>query len=443
LILVAQDTASHDRQEARQILDQAAQIIEEGKRLQPDYAEYGQTEQLLQLARRDIEGQPVMPPAGDLLQELTQLLAPLDEEKDTIAALVGRGISLRQKGDMPGALELLERAWQQAPNRFDVQDELIATLAPRVEQLEAENAHTQCAQLIATWHERLADNPKVAARLNFARWIPRLKRDLESSKFIYHQGTQEFMLPFDADTLGTVMIRLTVEDELLGIMASLPLPSLDDEAALSNLLQVTGDFMFYKVCSFETTSLALAAYVPLASLPAARLELLARSLSRYADISPSSLNQMESLHNHAHVAREVNQMNASALELPPQDWCAVQALVQDRGWRWEQVGDQADLFGPPGMSGEQAHSWRVETDFDGVRLSADLGYLRAGGDQLDLLRRLLRLNGALGLGKLTLTADARLRLAVELPVVDRDAFETAIRVLEAESARLRRDLTQS
>lgn len=443
LILVAQDTARHDRPGARQLLDQAARLIHEGQQLRPDYAEYARTEQLLEMARRDIEGQPVIPPAEDLLQELTQLLGPADKQKDTMEALVTQGITLRQRGDLPAALEILERAWQQAPHRIDVQEELVATLAQRVEQLEAEGAYGQGTDLIATWRERLADTPKMILRLNFAKWSPRLKRDLEQIGFFYHMGPQEFMLPFDADILGTVMVRLTAEEELLKLVAPLPLPSLDDEAVLSNLLQVTGDLGFYKVCSFETASLALAACVPLPGLPVNRLELLARALSRYADISPVSLSQIGALRDHVGRVREINQMDALRLNLPSQDLRPVQTFAKARGWRWGQAENGANLFGPPGTSGEQALPWRVKADFDAISLEADLGYLRAGGNQLGLLQRLLRLNGVLGLGKLALSSEAHLQLAVNLPIVDQMTFDMAVQVLEANSERLRRDLTQS
>ena len=242
------------------------------------------------------------------------------------------------------------------------------------------------------------------------------------------------------------MVRLTVEGELLRVAAFLPFPSLEDETVLSNLLIVTGDIMFFRACSFETGSLALATYVPLTALSSEQLELLIRTLACYVDIAPTVPGQIGALRDHMRHAREVTQQKAQEARLPFADLDTVQKMVQERGWHWELASNHVAAFGPSGTGNKGAKLtslWKAEANQDGFKFSTDLGYLRVGGDPLDLYQRLLRLNGASGLGKLTLTAEARLQLAVELPLLDQAAFEVVIQVLATNAEPLRRELTQS
>ncbi len=446
LIWVANDAIMDDRDEAQRLLDQADQLIQEGMRLRPDYAEYAATQQLLEFVRQRMEGQSELPSGGDALLELKTLLGSMDTEKDNVTVLIAQASDSRNAGKLAEALKVIENAWLLQPQRSDAQEELLMTLAQRMEQLETDHDLAQSEQLYVLWRERLSDHPKAAQRLNFSRWSPRLKRDLEQIGLIVHSSAQEFILPFEADNLGTVMVRLAVEEALLRVTALLPFPSLDDEAVLSNLLQITGDVMFYKACSFETGGLALAAYVPLLNLSTEYLELLVRSLPRYVDMAPAVPGQMGILRDHMRNAREVNQEKARDANLPLPDLGSVRTLVEKRGWRWEQANDTVAAFGPPGAGkedGKLPSPWRVEVHPEGFEFSTDLGYLRVRGEPIDLYQRLLRLNADLGLGKLTLTGEARLQLAVELPLLNQAAFEMATQALAANAEPLRRDLAQS
>jgi outer membrane protein assembly factor BamD (BamD/ComL family) len=438
LILVAQDTARRDRDAARRMLDQAAQLLDEGRNLHPDYRRYANTFDQLQQARDEIEGRS---PVGDPLDVLRRTLGPT---RDAPPSLHTQAVSQRERGDLSGALDLLERAWQQSPEDRMVQDELITVLSQQFERLETANASAERDQLLAAWSQRMAGNPRLLQRLSFAGWLPRLQRDLQQVGFSFVPSARELLLPFNADTLGTVMVRLTVEDDLLALTAPLTTETGDEELALSNLLQVTGDLMGYKVISTETANLALAVRVPLAGLRPPRLECLARGLAHYADIQPSAVSRIEALRVHVNAARELNRITASSLGLATADWSSLHRVAQQRGWQLEIHGDeQAALTGPAGTTGKSPRPWLVQGgSSDGLRLAADLGFLRSGRDRLDPLRRLLQLNAALGMGKLSLTEEARLRLAVELPDPDETSLNSAIAVLEAQSERLRYDVAQ-
>lgn len=440
LILVAGMTTERDRGESRRLLDEAGRLLNEGKRLFPDYAGYASTENVLRQTRADIDGDTAAKDR-DPLEELREILG---QARDTPASPRKQALGLREKGDLAAALELLERAWQQTPNDKGIQDELVTAFSQQIERFEEAKAYGDRDRLLAAWRQRLAGSPRLAQRINLAGWRPRILRYLQQIDFKFVPSTDSLLLPFDADTLGTVMVRLAVEEDLLALTAPLMLEAADEELALSNLLQVTGDLMCCKVCTTEATRFGLAVRIPLRELRPARLEWLARGLARYADIGQSTMSQMSALRFHVRAVHQMNEITASSLGLSTVGWSGLQHLAQHRNWQMvERNADQAEITGPTGTTGKGARPWVAQTSPDGLRLAADLGYLRSGRDRLDPLRRLLQLNGALGLGKLTLTEDARVWLAVELPDPDEASLEAALSFLEARSERLRSDLVQA
>jgi tetratricopeptide (TPR) repeat protein len=443
LAFLAMDTADDSQSEAKRMLARADRLVKEGMDDRPDYVKYRRTVELIANVRAAIEGQPLPWMEGDPVAELDRVLGDVRGQgtrQDTVSSLLAQANLRRRHGDVVGALETLEQAWELAPEDQDLRDELVDVITERAAQLVTAGATDERQRLVESWRKRFTGRRSLPARLDgYLQWGPEVWHCLRQTGLKYRRGGhQTVLLTYDSAVVGGLTVRLSVEGDAIFLAGSLPPVSEADEGVvLGNLLQCLSEVMFYGPGRVGYAGLAIVCRMPARYLDPRWLKFLISGTYQYADVQPAFLKHAGQLRIHLRSRREVLRLFLPERVRTRDALDQLEALCHVQGWSCSRQDDCRSAFeGPAGKVS-------VTATEEGVRLAMNLGYPRIDLGRENMFRSMTALSNRLRLGKLGLSERGQVRLMCELPYLDDTGFREATRLFEQRVDEIKEELVQT